>query len=463
MSRKLIKNATIVTMDPIKQIIPKGDILIEGKIIREIAPSIKADDAEIINAEGMIVAPGFVDGHHHNWQSLIKMVCVNWTMSEYVSGIKWALGDSWTPEEIHLSEYIGALSCLDAGTTTMANFAHNTISPEHTDAMIEAMLKSGIRCVFGYSGTNVMWKEMPSVTPYDYADARRAAKKYCSSQDQLLTMAIGGRGPQNVTMDMALEEIALAKDLGIMTWLSVGEGLWCASCPDSVRQLHLKGVVDESIQFTHLNANSPEEFKIIADTGAKVVMCPEVELSMGFGWNSTRKCIDAGILPGISTDTPPSVCSDLFTQMKTTLISVRNQMHLEEIANREISLSMPVNTYDVLNYATMGGARAVNMDRKIGSLTVGKEADIIFINTDSIQMIPMNGAINAIVEYATPADVDTVMVAGNIVKQHGKLVGVDMTALKRKAEKFREDYFKKCNVPYDGLWMPKPYIPDFEI
>ena len=144
MSRKLIKNATIVTMDPIKQIIPKGDILIEGKIIREIAPSIKADDAEIINAEGMIVAPGFVDGHRHNWQSLIKMVCVNWTMSEYVSGIKWALGDSWTPEEIHLSEYIGALSCLDAGTTTMANFAHNTISPEHTDAMIEAMLKSGM-------------------------------------------------------------------------------------------------------------------------------------------------------------------------------------------------------------------------------------------------------------------------------------------------------------------------------
>ena len=107
----------------------------------------------------------------------------------------------------------------------------------------------------------------------------------------------------------------------------------------------------------------------------------------------------------------------------------------------------------------MGGARAVNMDRKIGSLTVGKEADIIFINTDSIQMIPMNGAINAIVEYATPADVDTVMVAGNIVKQHGKLVGVDMTALKRKAEKFREDYFKKCNVPYDGLGCPSPISP----
>lgn len=463
MERKLIKNATIVPMDSPTRIIPKGDILIEGKIIREIAPEIHADDALVIDAANMIVAPGFVDGHRHNWQSLLKMICVNWTMSGYVSGIKWTLGDSWTPEELYFSEYLGALDCLNAGTTTMGNFAHNTISPEHTDAMIEAMMNAGIRCVFGYSGTNAMWKEMPSVTPYDFADARRAHDKYFSSTDQLVTMAIGGRGPQNVTMEMALEEINFAKELGIMSFLSVGEGLWCSSCPDAVRQLHQQGVVDENVQFTHLNANSPEEFKILADTGAKVVMCPEVELSMGFGWNSTYKCRDVGIIPGISTDTPPSVCSDLFAQMRATLISARNQSHLQDIQNRKLSVDMPIATYDVLQFATVGGARSLNLDRKIGTLEAGKEADLIMIRTDDIHMFPMNGAINAIVEYASAADVDTVMVAGNIVKQNGKLLHVDMNALRDKAYKFRDQYFEKCGAPHDGLWTPEAFVPDFEI
>ena len=463
MKQILIKNACIVSMDKKIGIIPRGDILIEGTRIKSVGMDIDAPDAEIIQAENMIAAPGFVDGHRHNWQTLLKMIGVNFTMGDYVSGIKWTFGDVFDTDEIYLSEYLGALECLNAGTTTMCNFAHNNITPEHTDAQIKAMMDSGIRCVFAYAGSNFMWKEMPSTVPYDYEDCRRAHRKYCQSEDQLLTMAIGGRGPQNVPMELALEELNLAKELDVMCMLSIGEGLWASSCPNTVELLHKLNMVTDKLQFTHLNAISREEFQIIADTGASVVMCPEVELSMGFGWNSTLKCLDKQILPGISSDTPPSVSCDMISQMKTTLITARNQVHLENIRKRQLNSPMVINAEDVLRYATVGGAGAVGMKHKIGTLEEGKEADIILVSTENVQMWPVNGAVNALVEYASPESVDTVIVGGKIVKKDKKLVGIDMKGLRTKVERTRNELFEKCGVPADGFWKPEFYEPDFEV
>src|SRR5262245_29163359 len=102
MTRTLIRNATILSLDPEIGDLRAGDLLIEGDKIAAMAPALNAADAEVIEAEGMIALPGFVDSHRHTWQSLLRSTAADWTLAQYFSGIRGVMGKTYTPADMYI-------------------------------------------------------------------------------------------------------------------------------------------------------------------------------------------------------------------------------------------------------------------------------------------------------------------------------------------------------------------------
>lgn len=454
MSNILIKNVWIITEDSKIGNIKNGDILISDDKIVDIKTCIKAEDAQIIDGTDMIALPGFVDGHRHTWESLIRCVGVDWNHAQYFTGVKKLMGPAYTPEHTYMANYIGALECLDAGITTLYDWFHNNNSPEHADAAIQGLKDAGIRAVFGYSDDAE--GELPvSRKAMNYEDARRVKRTYFSSDDQLLTMSIATRGPQFLEMPHVIEECRLAKELDIPTCIHVGDGFWGKSRP--VEQLINLGILDSTFTCIHCNTLADDEIQMLGDAGTSAVFCPEVEMNMGHGFPAALRLKKSGIEPGLGIDVCTSIPGDMFGSMRAALMGIRSVINQKALEEDEIVSPLPITAKDILRFATQNGADACKLGNKVGSLSIGKQADIILLDTCALNMFPILNPIGAVVEAATAKNVDTVIVAGKIMKRKGILIDVDMKEIGRKAEKARNELFESAKVSVAGELTPELY------
>jgi 5-methylthioadenosine/S-adenosylhomocysteine deaminase len=460
MKRILIHGATILTLDP-KIGDLRGDIIVEGSRIVAVAPSIPADDAEIIPAERMIALPGFVDSHRHTWQSLLRGAAIDWTLAQYFSGIRGVMGRLYTSDDMYVANHLGALEALDAGITTLYDWSHNNNTPDHADEAVRGLKDAGLRAVFGYGNANDEWIP-PSTLPTNFSDVERVRRSHFSSDDQLVTMAFAARGPQFTTFDITADEFRRARDLGLRITVHVGDGLWGNTRP--VLQLASRGLLGDDITYVHCNTLTDEDFRLIGDSGATASISPEVELQMGHGFLATLKLIDVGVRPSISIDIVTSIAGDMFGAMRMLLAGTRAVVNDEALRLRRIVDPLPLMSRDVLEFATIQGARACGLEALIGSLTPGKEADIVLLDTDSLNLMPLNNPHGVVVECAHAGNVDTVMVAGKIVKRDKRLLDVDLQHMRARVDAARDGLFRRANVPSDGSWLPRPFSegPDIE-
>jgi 5-methylthioadenosine/S-adenosylhomocysteine deaminase len=453
MKRILIHGATILTLDP-KIGDLRGDILVEGSRIVAVAPSIPADDAEIIPAERMIALPGFVDSHRHTWQSLLRGAAIDWTLAQYFSGIRGVMGRLYTSDDMYVANHLGALEALDAGITTLYDWSHNNNTPDHADEAVRGLKDAGLRAVFGYGNANDEWIP-PSTLPTNFSYVERVRRSHFSSDDQLVTMAFAARGPQFTTLDITADEFRRARDLGLRITVHVGDGLWGNTRP--VLQLASRGLLGDDITYVHCNTLTDEDFRLIGDSGATASISPEVELQMGHGFLATLKLIDVGVRPSISIDIVTSIAGDMFGAMRMLLAGTRAVVNDEALRLRRIVDPLPLMSRDVLEFATIQGARACGLEALIGSLTPGKEADIVLLDTDSLNLMPLNNPHGVVVECAHAGNVDTVMVAGKIVKRDKCLLDVDLQHMRARVDAARDGLFRRANVPSDGSWLPRPF------
>jgi len=156
-NRILIRGGTVVSGDDRVSELRRGDVLVEGTRIVAVAPTIDADDAEVVNAKGKIVMPGFADSHRHTWQSLLRAVGADRTLGQYYTGMRLVMGGLYTPDDMLLANYLGALECLNAGITTLFDWSHNNNTPDHADAAIAGLRDAGIRGVWAYGNGNDEW------------------------------------------------------------------------------------------------------------------------------------------------------------------------------------------------------------------------------------------------------------------------------------------------------------------
>ncbi|MER7273170.1 amidohydrolase family protein [Dactylosporangium sp. NPDC000244] len=428
--RTLLTGGTVVGMDPAVGDLGRGDVLIEDGVIVEVAERIDVTDAEVIDATDRIVLPGFVDTHRHTWQTAFRSIGADWTFAEYLAAVHGTLKPHYRPEDVYLGNLLGRLEALHSGVTTMLDWFHCVQSPAHADAAVAALRDAPGRSVFCYGAG------FRTDDPID-AEVRRV--RSAVPGDGLLTMALGLRGPEMTTMDIVADDLRLAAELGLRTSVHIETG---GAGGRPIAGLRDHGLLFDTTTFVHANGISDEQLRMLADAGSSVSISPDVELKMGIGWPETGRMLAAGLRPTLSTDDCPSAGGDMFATMRTAFVVQRG-------------LDGGLRSRDVLEFATVDGARACGLAARTGSITPGKDADLILLRADDLTVFPAGNPVGAIVAAGHPGLVDTVLVAGRVVKRDGALVNVDLPALRARLLESRDRIASVAGIPLDGTWRPR--------
>ncbi|MER3374870.1 MAG: amidohydrolase family protein [Allomuricauda sp.] len=418
----LIKGGTVLTFQKGSLVCDALDVLVEDDKISNIAKNISIPDVEEISADGMIVSPGLIDTHRHLWESAFKGAASNWTLMEYLNGMLGDIAPKMGPLDVYLGNLLGALEAVNSGITTVFDWSHIMNSDEHAEAAIKGLFDSGIRAKFGYGtpGTSVWEWFYESKKPHPI-NAYDIKKKYFSSENELVTMALAIRGPEYSELEIAKQDILMGRDLDLQISMHIGGGVFGPKYM-GVQKLDQLGLLGPDLNFAHGNTLSDADFCLLADYGCTLSITPEMELQMGLGLPVTGKALKHNLTCGLGVDVVTGTSGNLFDQMKTTLQAERAIQNERCYQNGEMLQQLTIQDRDIFKMATIGGAKTLGLEDKIGSLEVGKQADIIMIDVQKLGVAPSHNPVSTMVLYAKEHDVDTVMIAGNILKRGGKMV-----------------------------------------
>jgi cytosine/adenosine deaminase-related metal-dependent hydrolase len=437
----LLKGGLVLTLDRAVGDFEQADVLIEGSKISAIRPNISAANAEVIEAGRMIVAPGFVDTHRHMWQGILRNVLPDGSLDDYIATVQKVFGANYTPDDVYVGDYFSALGAIDTGVTCVLDWSHIHNTPEHTDAAIKALRDSGVRAVFAYGNAQTAdgrwWEAKGAKFPGDIA---RLRKQYFSSEDQLTTLYLAA---PSGTPEAILPTFKAARDVGARITIHVGVGE--RGRAGLLEKLNAANGLKADTTYIHCCTLNDTEWKLIKDTGGTISIAGYVETLMGHGHPPIQKAIDNGIRPSLSVDVETSVPNDFFAQMRTVFSLQKNDVWAKRLAGDKNPPKF-LTVREVLEFATIEGARANNLERKIGTLTPGKEADIILLRTDLLNVMPVNNAVGAVVTSMGPHNVDTVLIAGKVMKRGCKLVGVDFERLNRMGNEARDRLYANAKV-----------------
>lgn len=461
--RLLIRGGYVLSMDPGIGEMVEGDVLIEDGVIVEVRPEVEASDCTVIDASGCIVMPGFVDTHRHTWQAPWRNIASDWSLFHYLWGLHTGLSKFYRPQDTYAGNLLGALEALDSGITTLLDWSHNLATPDHADAAVAALRAAGGRSVFAHGGGAQQWGSVPGNPVPHPDDARRVRAEHFSSNDGLVTMALAVRGPQFTTDEVALHDFRLAQELDLDVTVHVGDGELGKTRP--IEWLRDRDLLSDRTTYVHCCTLGDDELQMIADSGGKASVAADVEMQMGHGWPATGRLLAVGLRPSLSIDVCTSTGGHMFGLMRT---AIGTQRALDNAAREAAGGTLADGTEieltcrDLLGFATIEGARACGLEATVGSLTPGKQADVILIRADTLGMAPLNNAAGAIVYNAHPGLVDTVLVAGRIVKRDGRLVEHDSAQIVRLAEETRDHVLAEArgdalisDVRLGGDWIPR--------
>jgi cytosine/adenosine deaminase-related metal-dependent hydrolase len=437
--RKLIRGGLVLSLDPEVGDFARGDVLIDGDEIAAVGPGLSASDAEMIDASGMIVMPGFVDSHRHIWEGLLRNIGTDVPLEgrvSYISFVLHKLAPAFRPEDAYIGNLVSSLGAIDAGITTLLDWSHIQASPAHTDAVIQALGDSGMRAVFAYGFP--WWGKWEERQPSWFV---RAATEHFSSQNQKLTLALAAPGPEFTDFEVSRDHWKLARETGARITTHVGVGSYGQDA--KVQEMGEAGLLGPDTTYIHCTTLNDTEIQMIVDSGGTVSLATPVEMMMGHGMPPIQKFLNRGLAPSLSVDVETNVPADMFTQMRTVIA-------LQHALANEAGLAT-IGMRDVLGYATIEGARANGLEDKVGTLTVGKAADLIMLRTDRINVIPINDPVAAVVAGMNTSNVDSVFIAGRAMKRGGKLLHVDWPAVRRMVDDSRTHVIEKSGFRLPGI------------
>lgn len=401
--KTLLRGGMVVSMDPALGDLPRGDVLVEDGRIAAVGATLDVD-AEVVDASGKLVLPGFVDTHRHTWQTAFRGLGADWTFDQYRVAAHGTLKPHYRPEDVYLGNLLGRLEALNSGVTTMLDWFHCALRPENADAAIAGLQDAPGHSIFCYGADG------PDIEP----EIRRV-RKLLPGDD----MVLGLRGPVVSTLDETAADVALARELGLPVSTHVhGTGGW-RNGDRPIEGMRARGLLDERTTIVHGNGLSDDQLAMLADAGSSLSVSPDVELKMGFEPVITGRALAAGLRPSLSVDDCLSAGGDLFGAMRTALAVDRG-----------------LTTRTVLECATVNGALACG--RNTGSITVGKDADLVLLDAEDLSVFPVGEPAGTIVSAGHPGLVDSVYVAGKPVKRHGRLLGVDLPPLRARLLESRE-------------------------
>jgi 5-methylthioadenosine/S-adenosylhomocysteine deaminase len=441
--RVLLRGGAVLSMDPGVGNFAAGDVLLDGPKIAEVGAGLDAGDAAVIDARGKIVMPGFVDTHHHQFEtalrsSLAHAILVNDGRPEnalnYYETMLMKFSQAYRPDDVHISELFGGIAQLDAGVTTVMDVSQIHHSPEHSDAAVQGLRDAGRRAVLGYFEGWWEGKKYPE-------DAHRIRAQHFASDDDLLTMVMGGE----IYIDGHEEAWRIGRELDLPIALHVVGTFGMQPTFDA---LGARGMFGPDNIFIHMTGMSDDGWRHAADAGAHVSLSVPIEMHMRHGTPPIQKALDHGMTVSLSSDVECTMSADFFTQMRS-MVGLQRMFANEAALGGDADHPKLLQCVDAIRHATIEGARGLRLDHRTGSLTPGKEADVILLDAEAINVAPLNNVPGAVVTLMDRSNVDAVFVAGQPRKWRGKLLGQDIDNLRGKLEASRDHLFKTAGIEKD--------------
>lgn len=432
--RVLFTGATVVTMDPDLGIIDGGDLLLEGATITAVGHGLDAADAVIVDATGTILTPGFVDTHRHAWEAQLRRIMPDVDdLGGYVMATLAGFATVYRPEDMYVGTRLAALTAIDSGITTMLDFSHNSRTREHSDAAIAALVDTGIRGVHASMGPH--FGEWDRQWP---GDLTRIKSQYFSSDDQLLTLRLATLATDEIAgpaLAYGIELARFAAELGVGVSVDAVFGM---SGSEAVLRWGKDGVLSPDVTLIHSTGLTSEAWKVMGGTGTTVALAPTSDAQIGLetAIPAVDEALAVGIRPGLSIDVEVALASDMFTQMRA-LHAIQRMRAVNAVHGTDQQPSR-ITTHDVLDFATLQGARTNGLAGVTGSLTPGKKADLLVIQAEDLNNMPLNDPIGTIVLGSDARNISAVLINGEPRKWGGEVLDIDLPALRGEVHASRE-------------------------
>lgn len=424
----LIRGATVLSMDATVGDFARGDVHVRNGAIVAVGANVNAPNATVIDAANMICLPGFIDTHWHLWTSVARpIIRIDEPKLGYFP-VTNTLGPHYQPKDSYDGVRLGLAEAISAGITTVHNWAHNVRSPEHADAELRAMRDMGVRGRFAYGPA----QGMPNDTPMDLAGLAQIQRQWMNgmrgtaSEDGMLTLGICSRNVGNdanvlrgnIPLEIARADWGGARKLGLPITLHT-------SGPSPVKMLDEAKLLGADVQLVHPLLTTAEERQILAQRGVSYSMSPvgESRRPAAAGVIQLGELLEAGVKCSLSIDHTGSFNADFFDCMRI----------LYNLHQHRIGPKFPVTAKRMVQLATIDGAVDLGIAERTGSLTPGKRADLILVRATDINIAPLGDPYEALVSFAQPRNVDTVMIDGRIVRRRNEFTALDHAEIVQRA------------------------------
>jgi cytosine/adenosine deaminase-related metal-dependent hydrolase len=421
----LIKGGAVITVDRAVGTLPRADVIVRNGAIEAVGENLSAPGLEVIDASKMIVMPGLIDSHYHMWSTIGRSFLSDGGF-EYFEA-KWATSELYGADDFYNSVILGLAELANAGVTTVHNWSHNNRSPQHVDAELRAHQQAGLRGRYAMGHID----RLPPDVVNKYEDLPRVREKWFEDPSQfegLVHLGVNLRGGVQSELRVFHEEMEMMLRLGLPVAIHASQE---EPNSDDAADYEQRGYLGKNFLFCHYLAATDSDRAAMARTGTALSYSTHSELRLG-GTGDPRRALlkarEAGVTLTLSSDAT-SICPPNMLEMMRFTWSMgipwkgTDTEHLPR-----------VGLHEIIEMATINGARALGLEDVTGSLTPGKRADIILVSVEDVNTAPIGNIETTVVLAATPANVDTVMVDGRILKRNGKLVGFDVPVIVRDAK-----------------------------
>jgi 5-methylthioadenosine/S-adenosylhomocysteine deaminase len=419
----LIKNGAVITVDA-AGVFPRADVHVRDGRIEAVGPDLAAAGAEVIDANDMIVMPGFIDTHYHMWSALGR----NFIGDGFgYFPAKNATSKLFTAEDFYASVMLGLVELANGGITTVHNWSHNTRTPAHADAELRAHHESMLRARYAYGHVD----QMPRNEPVSFADVDRVKRQYFASGtafEGLVHLGLNLRGLSQSDAPTFLTDMTAGLERRLPIALHASQ-----APPPSVdaEDFEQRGWLGPNLLLCHFVTARDIDAELMAKTKTPLSWATHSEFRLGRAGDprvALLRMRKAGVTISLSFDASSIAPPNMFETMRFT-------WNMGIPWRGTPSEPLPETTFrEVIQMATLNGATALGLGDVTGSIRVGKRADIILIRGNDINIAPVADIEASVVQSATPANVDTVLVDGRIVKRGGRLVAYDVDKIVRDAK-----------------------------
>lgn len=407
-SKFLLRGGCVLTLGARTPNLTRGDVLVDDGRVAEVGTGVRARDAEVVDASDTIVMPGFVDTHRHAWRSLFRNLGRDAGTGRPPDAA--ALGDHFGPEDVYAATLIGLLGAVEAGITTVVDWADGSVDERSEEAALQAHADAGLRTVY-------VAARGPARDGRDAGSNNRPRlARLVDAAGTATTIAYGCDGLRPADLDRAAGDWASARELGLPIHVHVQE----PSHPGVVRDMAANGLLGDDVTLVHGTGLEDADLDAVAASGTSISLTPSSEMAGGFGTPPFQRLIDRNIRPGLGIGDERVAPGDLFAQMRAT-ISVQHATVFDRKLAGKAGLPRLMSTRDVIRAATVEGARVAGLRGVAGSLEPGMQADVIVLRADRPNIFPINDPIGAVVWGMDTSNIDWVFAGGRVLMREGAL------------------------------------------